>query len=81
MDILQDQWSLAQSIPETIILSIQSLLDDPNPYDYLNENAAKLFLEDIGKYENAVRLHTAKFASYDNLQKLLSNFDIKIEYI
>ena len=81
VDILQDQWSLAQCVPEKIILSIQSLLDDPNPDNYLNENAAKLFKEDIVKYENVVRLYTAQFASYDNLQKILSNFDFKVDYI
>ena len=81
VDILQDQWTPAQCVPEKIILSIQSLLDDPNPDNYLNENAAKLFKEDIVKYENVVRLYTAQFASYDNLQKILSNFDFKVDYI
>ena len=68
-------------MPEKTILSIQSLLDDPNPDDFVNEDAAKLLKEDIVKYENVVRLYTAQFASYDNLQKMLSNFDIIIEYI
>ena len=81
VDILQDQWSPAQCIPEKIILSIQSLLDDLNPDYYLKKEAAKLFKENIEKYENVVRLYTSQFASYDNLQKLLSNFNMKIEYI
>ena len=80
VNILQDEWSPAHWVPEKIILSIQSLLDDPNPNDFLNENAAKLFRKDISKYENVVRLYTSKFASYDNLQKLLSNFDMNLEY-
>ena len=81
VDILQDQWSPALCVPEKIILSIQSLLDDPNPDQYLNADAAKLFKEDIAKYENVVRLYTSQLATYDNLQKLLSNFDLTIEYI
>ena len=81
VDILQDQWTPALCIPKQIILSIQSLLDDPNPYDCLNETAAKIFKEDISKYENVVRLYVSQFASYENFKNLISNFDFIIEYI
>ena len=81
VDILEDQWSPAQCIPEKIILSIQLLLDDPNPDIFVNENAAKLFREDISKYEKLVRFYTSEFASYDNLKILLSNFDMSLELI
>ena len=81
VDILESQGSPAQCIPEKIILSIQSLLDDPNPDIFVNENAAKLFREDISKYEKLVRFYTSEFASYDNLKILLSNFDMNLELI
>ena len=76
VDILESQWSPAQCIPEKIILSIQSLLDDPNPKLFLNETAAKLYMEDKQKYENMVRYYIVQYANYENLQNLISKFDL-----
>lgn len=45
LDILKEQWSAAYNI-ETVLLSIQSLLDEPNPSSPLNVDAAKLWKED-----------------------------------
>ena len=82
VDILRDKWSPFEAIDRivSIIISIQSLLDAPNPHDFLNETVAKLYIEDLHKYENRVRLYTAQFPNYENLKKLISNFDFKVEY-
>ena len=49
LDILKNKWSPALNI-EKILLSICSLLDDPNPNDPLNSTAANLFLNDYNEY-------------------------------
>ena len=47
VDILQFEiWSPTIYPFEKTILSVQSLLDDPNPDDFLNEEAAKLLKKD-----------------------------------
>jgi ubiquitin-conjugating enzyme E2 D/E len=46
VDILYDQWSPVLCYFSPIIYSIQSLLNVPNPDDFLNEAAAKLYKED-----------------------------------
>lgn len=40
---------------EEIILSIYNLLSEPNPHSYLNQTAARLYLEDIKKYNEEVK--------------------------
>lgn len=48
LDILKDKWSPALQI-RTVLLSIQALLSSPNPDDPLNNEAAKLWIEDEDK--------------------------------
>lgn len=55
IDILQSNWSPALSI-EKILLSIRSLLMDPNPSSPANREAANLLKSDYNKYCEAVRL-------------------------
>ena len=73
-----DQWSPAICSFDKIIYSVQSLLDDPNPYDFLNGRAAKLFKENRNIYNKIVREYTSTFASYskflDEIKKM--NLDI-----
>lgn len=45
LDILKDKWSPVLTISK-VLMSISSLLTDPNPYDPLNHDAAELYLED-----------------------------------
>ncbi len=59
---------------DKIILSVQSILNDPNPNDFLNKEAAKLFIENKEKYEETVIEYTKKFANYDNFKKDLKEF-------
>jgi ubiquitin-protein ligase len=46
LDILKDKWSPVYTI-RTIIMSIISLLSDPNPDSPLNGNAARLYKESL----------------------------------
>ena len=81
IDILQNQWSPALVKYDRIIISIQSLLDDPNPDDFLNEEAAKLLKEDKKKYEKTVKNYTSQFANYLIFENDLQKLNIKIKTI
>ena len=50
LDILQNQWSPALTL-RTLLISIVSLLSHPNPYDTLNHDAGRLYLEDYLQFE------------------------------
>jgi ubiquitin-conjugating enzyme E2 D/E len=62
IDILKNEWSSALSIGR-VLLSISSLLSDPNPNDPLNTEAANLYKKDINKFNQKAREYTIKFAS------------------
>ena len=74
IDILQDQWSPALMLFDKIILSVQSILNDPNPNDFLNKEAAKLFIENKEKYEETVIEYVKQFANYENFINDLNEF-------
>jgi len=61
LDILKNQWSPALSISH-VLLSICSLLDDPNPNDPLVPHIARLFKKDKGKYIENAKAYTLKYA-------------------
>lgn len=60
-DILKNNWSPALTISK-IILSISSLLTDPNPDDPLVPSIAAIYREDKKKYENNAKRWTQNFA-------------------
>ena len=62
LDILKDQWSPALTI-DKVLLSICSLLTDPNPDDPLDASAAKLYKENKLSFEIKAREWTKKFAN------------------
>lgn len=65
LDILKDgtngTWSPALSISR-VLLSISSLLADPNPNDPLNIEAANIYKSDINAFNEKAKMMTRKFA-------------------
>ena len=74
IDILQNQWSPVLMLFDKIIISVQSLLNDPNPLEFLNQEAAKLYIENKQKYEERVIEYTIKFANHQTFKNDLNEF-------
>ena len=61
LDILKDKWSSALTVNK-ILLSLSSLLSDPNPNDPLVPEAASLLRNDVNKFNERAREWTNKYA-------------------
>ncbi|KAM0788334.1 hypothetical protein ACM66B_001476 [Microbotryomycetes sp. NB124-2] len=61
LDILKGQWSPALSIVK-VLLSISSLLADPNPHDPLMPDIAQKYLRDRKGHDRLAREWTSKYA-------------------
>ena len=62
LDILNTNWSPALTITK-VLLSISSLLTDPNPNDPLSKEAADLYLKSKEQYNLRAREYTLRFAN------------------
>ena len=78
-DILRNEYSPVISTFDKIILSVQSLLDDPNPDDFVNEYAAKLYKENRYEYEKTVRYYVSEYANFNVTQNELKKLNFKME--
>jgi ubiquitin-conjugating enzyme E2 D/E len=61
LDILKDQWSPALSISK-VLLSISSLLDEPNPKDPLVPEVARLYESNRAEFNRIAREWTFQYA-------------------
>ena len=61
MDILKEKWSPAMTVSK-VLLSILSLLTDPNPDDPLVAEAASLYKKDRAKFDKTAREWTERYA-------------------
>ena len=62
LDILKDQWSPAPTISK-VLLSICSLLDEPNPNDPLVPEIADLLINNKSLHDDNARAYTMKYAT------------------
>jgi len=66
IDILQDHWTSVYTISQ-IMLSISSLLTDPNPSSPMNQESAKLWETNKEEYNRVVKQWVKKYASPESL--------------
>jgi ubiquitin-conjugating enzyme E2 D/E len=64
LDILKDKWSPALTISK-VLLSICSLLSDPNPDDPFVPDIANLYKQNRSAYEERARMWTLQYAVSD----------------
>jgi ubiquitin-conjugating enzyme E2 D/E len=62
MDILKHQWSPALTITK-LLLSISSLLNEPNPDDPLNPDVARQYKVDRRRFERTAAEWTTRYAN------------------
>ena len=62
LDILSKNWSPALTVSK-LLLSISSLLSDPNPDDPLDIRAAEIYKKNKDEYFQTAKTYTLKYAS------------------
>lgn len=61
LDILKDNWSPALTVPK-VLLSISSLLTEPNPSDPLSPEVAQMYTQNRTKFNETAKAWTKKYA-------------------
>lgn len=61
LDILKDKWSPVLTVAK-VLLSITSLLCEPNPNSALDSKMANLYRTDIETYNRTIKEHTARYS-------------------
>ena len=61
LDLLDNQWSPALTTSK-LLLSLQSLLTDPNPDDPLEPDVARIYKSNRAKFNELAKEWTAKYA-------------------
>ena len=69
---MKDQWSPALTISR-VLLSICSLLTDPNPDDPLDPDAAHLYKNKRAEFDMKARMWTDKYASGEDFTNKYSD--------
>ena len=64
LDVLKSNWSPALTVVK-LVLSIISLLTDPNPLSPLNGEAAELYLKKREEYNKRVKEYAEKYAIHE----------------
>ncbi|CAF5043983.1 unnamed protein product, partial [Rotaria sp. Silwood1] len=64
LDILHSQWSPALTV-RSILISLCSLLSDPNPEHGINKQAVQLYRTDKNKYQEIEKQWTTIYASQE----------------
>lgn len=72
LDILKSRWTPSYDI-EGLLLSIQSLLNDPNTKSPANPEAAKLYLEKPEEYK--IRVRKCVENSWTDIERLTKEFE------
>ena len=80
LDIFDNNWAPSLGFKSSV-LSVQSILDSPNPDVFLNENAAKLYKENRYQYEETVKDYIIKYANFFIFEDELSKYGFKIKHI
>ena len=75
-DIFGDQWSPVLRI-RTTILSVQSLLGDPNFVNFVNQDAASLYNINKEEYYEKVLEYVNNYATYSIYKEKVKEFEVK----
>ena len=80
LDILNDNWSPALSISK-VLISICSLLNDPNPDSALNGTAAVLYKKNKTKFTEIVQLYIKKYCKGDKTVVIPKEYECDVDDI